>query len=303
MSEPVADRRQQLRIAAGKLLHACGAYRQLLPVYAPRRGRLRQRLLDYLQHYLRSVPAAEADLYLEPLGAWFACDLNDHMLFHYLRNEAPLYELEEIRFWRQQVRPGDHLLDIGANHGFWGVTLASTVATAAHLHLFEANPAVARRLRRTLSMNPRLQARLHECAVSDGSVDRISFYRPQGNLSGLGSTVLHDYATVRGYLRADDRIEVPACSIDQLLQGGVISGMDLVKIDVEQAEDAVVAGARAALEHFRPRMLMIETGADSQATGILRDLGYRVSLLDADGRERDLSADDWGNLIFRRAAG
>lgn len=303
MSELVADRRQQLRIAAGRLLHACGAYRQLLPVYAPKRGRLRQRLLDYLEHYLRSVPAAEAELYLEPLRAWFACDLNDHMLAPYLHNEAPIYELAEIEFWRRQVRAGDHLLDIGANHGFWGIALATSVRDAVRLHLFEANPAVARRLRRTLALNRQLAASLHECAVSDGSVDRISFYRPQGNLSGLGSTVLHDYATVRGYLRAEDRIEVPACSIDQLVQGGVISGMDLVKVDVEQAEDAVVAGARAALEHFRPRMLMIETGADSQATGILRDLGYRVSLLDADGRERDLSADDWGNLIFRRDAG
>ncbi|MFO1496452.1 MAG: FkbM family methyltransferase [Lysobacterales bacterium] len=296
-----ADRRQPLRIAAGRLLHACGAYRQLLPVYAPRRGRLRQRLLDYLQHYLQSVPSAEADLYLEPLGAWFACDLNDHMLAPYLQGEAPIYELAEIRFWQQQVRSGDQLLDIGANHGFWGVTLATSTAVG-QLHLFEANPAIAARLRRTLSLNRGLPATLHACAVSDGSVDRICFYRPQGNLSGLGSTVLHAYAAAHGYLNADDRIEVPASSIDQLVQRGAIGGIDLVKIDVEQAEDAVVAGAREAFARFQPRMLMVETGARSQATETLRQLGYQVTLLQPDGRERALRDEDWGNLVFRRTA-
>lgn len=295
-----ADRRQQLRIAAGRLLHACGAYRHLLPVYAPHRGRLRQRLLDYLQHYLQSVPSAEADLYLEPLGAWFACDLNDHMLAYYLRNEAPLYECEEIRFWMRQVRPGDHLLDIGANHGLWGVALACAVGGSARLQLFEANPIVAARLRRTIMLNRRITAAVLEGAVTDGRADKITFYRPQGNLSGLGSTVLHGYAAQRGYLKADDRIEVAAHSIDQLMAKGDIVGMDLVKIDVEQAEDAVISGALTALRRFRPRMLMIETGRDSAATRSLVSMGYEVTMLDQSGQERELPEEYWGNLIFRR---
>ncbi len=290
--------RHQARVGMGSLLHKLGAYRQLMPIFAQQPTRLRKRLLGYLQHYLDSVPSAEAELMLEPLGARFACDLNDHMLVHYLRNETPIYELAEINFFRSQARPGDHILDIGANHGFWGVSVASAAGTGAKLDLFEANPLIAGRLRRTLALNPSVSARLHACAIADGSAQSLQFYRPQGNLSGLGSTVLHDYATGHGYLRPDDVITVPARSLDQLLAAGEITGMDLLKIDVEQAEDAVIRGARVALEHFRPRMLMVETGIDSAATRDLQALGYRVARLGKGGLEDAIPAGFWGNLIF-----
>ncbi|MGE4070516.1 MAG: FkbM family methyltransferase [Lysobacterales bacterium] len=296
------DTRYRIRVLLGHLLYRVGAFRRLLPLYAPAQGKLGARCLAYLDHYLRSVTIAEADLDLAPLGARFACDLNDHMLAPYLRNEAPIYELAEINFFRQQVRSGDHIIDIGANHGFWGITLAKAAGTGSQLQLFEANPTIARRVRRTLSLNPQVNGRIHELAVTDGTSSQISFYRPQDNLSGLGSTVLHDFANERGYLRADDRIIVHARSIDQLMDSGDITGMDLVKIDVEQAEDAVVAGAKRALTHFKPRLLMVETGTGSNATRTLLKLGYQMTALHPDGSESAAPPDHWGNLLFRREA-
>ncbi len=296
------DWRFRARVTLGRLLYHAGAHKHLLPVFNPEPGPVATRCLAYLDHYLRSVTIAEADLDLAPLGARFACDLNDHMLAPFLRNEAPIYELAEINFFRQQVRSGDHIIDIGANHGFWGITLARTAGTGSRLQLFEANPTIARRVRRTLSLNPQVNGQLHELAVTDGASSQISFYRPQDNLSGLGSTVLHNYANERGYLRADDRIIVHARSIDQLMDSGDITGMDLVKIDVEQAEDAVIAGAKRALARFKPRLLMVETGTGSSATRTLLKLGYQMTALHPDGSETAAPPDHWGNLLFRREA-
>lgn len=294
--------RFRARVTLGRLLYTIGAYRRLLPVFNPKPGPVATRCLSYLDHYLRSVTIAEAELDLAPLGARFACDLNDHMLAPYLRNEAPIYELAEIEFFRRQVRPADHIIDIGANHGFWGITLAKAAGAGSQLQLFEANPTIARRVRRTLSLNPQVNGRLHELAVTDGASSQISFYRPQDNLSGLGSTVLHDFANEHGYLRADDRIIVHARSIDQLMDSGDLTGMDLVKIDVEQAEDAVVAGGTRALTRFKPRLLMVETGTSSQATKSLMKLGYQVTALHPDGSETAAPPEHWGNLLFRREA-
>lgn len=282
------------------MLYRYGAYRQILPLYARAPGNIRKRLLAYLEHYLRSVAAAEATLDLPPLRARFACDLNDHMLFHYLRNEAPIYEIAEIDFFRQQARTGDYLLDIGANHGFWGIGVAVAAGPSSRLYLFEANPKVARRVRRSLCLNETVNGRVHEIAVTDGTAERVRFYRPQGNLSGLGSTVLHDYASQNGYLVQNDYIEVAARSLDQLMDQGEIRGMDMVKIDVEQAEDAVIAGAMRALERFQPRILMVETSAASNATRALCSLGYTATALDSAGKEQELSPGHWGNLVFRR---
>lgn len=292
------DARYRARVLLGRLLYRAGAFRRLLPVYAPTRGKIAERCLSYLDHYLRSVTMAEAELDFVELGARFACDLNDHMLAPYLRNEAPIYELAEIDFFRQQVRPKDHIIDIGANHGFWGVTLATAAGRGSQLHLFEANPTVARRVRRTLALNPQINGSLHEIAITDGASSQISFYRPQDNLSGLGSTVLHEFANEHGYLRSDDSIIVKAGSIDQLMDSGEITGMDLVKIDVEQAEDAVVAGALRALARFKPRLLMVETGVDSQATRALMSLGYQTTALHPDGSETAVPLGHWGNLLF-----
>lgn len=296
------DWRFRARLTFGRLLYSAGAYRRLLPVFTPEPGPVANRCLSYLDHYLRSVTVAEADLELAPLGARFACDLNDHMLAPFLRNEAPIYELAEIEFFRRQIRPTDHIIDIGANHGFWGITLANDAGPGSQLHLFEANPTIARRVRRTLSLNPLVNGRLHELAVTDGASSQISFYRPQDNLSGLGSTVLHDYANERGYLRADDRIIVHAKSIDQMMDLGDLTGMDLVKIDVEQAEDAVVAGAMRAIARFKPRLLMVETGTGSEASTTLKKLGYQMTALHPDGSETEAPPGHWGNLLFRREA-
>lgn len=290
------DIRYRARVLLGRWLYQMRAYRRLMPGKPGEGGRIQQRMRAYLDHFLRETSEAEADLDIQPLGARFAVNLNDHMLAPYLRGEATVYEQAEIDFFRRELRSADHLLDIGANHGFWGVSLAKSAGPSAILHLFEANPAIARRLRRTLTLNAGISAALHELAVTDGSSARVRFYRPNATLSGLGSTVLHG---VHNYLDPNDHIDVAANSLDVLMDQGVIAGMDVVKIDVEQAEDAVIAGAARALARFRPRLLMVETAPSSQATQALRGLGYSVSRLDTEGQEQALCDSRWGNLLFR----
>lgn len=288
--------RHRWRVRLGELLYRVQAHRVLMPGFSDQGGLVRRRLRAYLDHYLREHPVAEADMNLPSLGARFAVNLNDHMLVPYLRGEAPVYEQAEIDFFRKELRPGDHLLDIGANHGFWGISLASQLGASATLHLFEPNPTIAARLRRTLCMNPKLRAQVHQLAVSDGAADSLRFYEPEGWLSGLGSTVLHGE---HPYLDERRQIEVAAASLDGLVAKGILTGMDIVKIDVEHAEDAVITGARDALARLRPRLLMVETRSDSKASEQLRALGYRATLLDSTGCELAIESETWGNLLYR----
>jgi len=296
------DLRFRTRVRLGQCLYLLGLSKYLLPAFVPKPGPLRRRMLAYLEHYLASVRSADSVLLLKPLDAQFAVDLIDHMLQPFLRERGEIYEIAEIRHICANVMADDHILDIGANHGFWGVAVARAAGLSAKLHLFEANPVLVLRLRKTLLLNRQIDARLHGIAVGDGTSESISFFRPQGNLSGLGSTVLHDYANGQGYLRADDQIRVATRSIDQLMDAGEITGMDVVKIDVEHAEDAVIDGAKRAIDRFKPRLLMVETGVDSRATSTLLAAGYSMTALGVDGREFTAPLGYWGNLLFRRPA-
>jgi len=290
------------RVGAGALLHRLGLYQRLLPVNQPRPRGVARRLQSYLMNYYAQASCVEADLFVPGLDVTFACDLKDHMLVHYVEGLDPIYELPEIEHCRKQVRPEDHIVDVGANHGFWGLSMARRAGPRARLYLAEANPAILRRLRRTLRLNSGLRAEILPYAIGDGGSETVTFYLPRGNLSGLGSTVLHEYAKQHGYLRAESRTEVPSRSLDGLAAQGRIAGMDLLKIDVERGEDAVIRGARDALGTFRPRLVMMETANHGYAFNALCQMGYRSYRLDGRGEERSVTGGEpfWGNVFFRR---
>lgn len=303
MNAPAIERlKYRARVAAGACLHAAGLYRRLLPVFQPRPAGAARRLQAYLQHYYDQAESAEAELYLQGLGLTVACDIKDHMLWPHLEGKAPVYEQLDIDHCRALVRPGDHILDVGANHGFWGFALARAAGPGAAVYFCEPNPRLQRRVRRTAQLNPGIAARLLPYAIGDGTQDELTFYLPAGSLSGLGSTVLHSHARERGWLSEQRRMTVPSRSIDALVREGAIAGIDLMKIDVEQAEDAVVRGALDALRRFRPRLVMVETSPDSFAAATLRGLGYASYRLDADGRQAPVPPDFWGNIFFTREA-
>ncbi|MBA2672855.1 FkbM family methyltransferase [Ramlibacter sp.] len=303
MSAPAIERiKYRARVAAGACLHAAGLYRRLLPVFQPRPPEPLRRLQAYLQHYYDQAESAEAELYLAGLGLTVACDIKDHMLWPHLEGKAPVYEQLDIDHCRAAVRPGDHILDVGANHGFWGFALAQAAGADAVAYFCEPNPKLQRRVRRTAQLNPGIAARLLPYAIADGTQDALTFYLPTGNLSGLGSTVLHQMARDNGYLTEQLRMTVPSRSIDALVQEGAIARIDVMKIDVEHAEDAVVRGADAALRRFRPRLVMVETSPDSAAARTFEAMGYASYRLAPDGARAAVEPGYWGNIFFHRSA-
>ncbi|MBD2165769.1 FkbM family methyltransferase [Calothrix membranacea FACHB-236] len=291
--------RYNLRVLAGATLHNLGAYRSLLPRWCPQPTKLQQRLRDYLAHYYREIEQAEVILKLPELGGKFCCDLRDHMLEPYVWGEKIIYEFKEIEYCRKQVKPRDYIVDIGANHGFWGITLGRAINASA-VYLLEANPKILQRLEKTTQINQELPIQILPYAITDGQITEVDFYLPVDNLSGLGSTVLHSQAYEHGYLKDNQKITVAARSLDQLWHDGYLKNMDIVKIDVEQAEDAVIRGGLKVLQECKPRLLMVETSNESWAFQQLNQLGYQAYCLDDLGNEIAVTSEYfWGNIFFR----
>ena len=167
----------------------------------------------------------------------------------------------------------------------------------------EANPELAERIRRSASLNPEIQVTVVNEALCQPGVSEVTFYLPMensvGNLSGLGSIVLHDMARQEGYLSQERAITCPATNLDALVERLGLPRLDLVKIDVEQAEDQVIEGGKKVFEEMHPRLVMVETAATSHTTRYLLSLGYQAHIL-AEGKRINTSIPEnfWGNIFF-----
>ena len=308
MLQAESTARRQLRVKLGEFIYRSGLHHYVLIPHQPPEGGLRLRLFEYLRHYLDQAKACPANLRIGSPTITLRCDLNDHMLKPYLFGERGLYEEQEIAHCASYLRAGDVLLDIGANHGFWSFLLAARQPGLKQIVTVEANPELAERIRLSAGLNPALPVKVVNEALCGPGVSEIAFYlpidNPVGNLSGLGSIVLHPMAKEHGYLSQDHAITCPATSLDALVERLQLARLDLLKIDVEAAEDAVIAGGHRVFEELHPRLVMVETSATSQTTRYLLSQGYNAHILGEDQNINEtIPADFWGNIFFTWPAG
>jgi FkbM family methyltransferase len=141
-------------------------------------------------------------------------------------------------------------VDIGAAEGLYSVGMLAATGRRGLVHAFEPNPVNAARLRQVARRRRTLV--LHEVALSSQS-GTAEFMVPIVNdvaVAGKGS--LEDLSgQVAGEFQ---RFAVPTARLDEVLGGA--SQIDMIKIDVEGHEDAVLAGAAAVLDKHRPSILI-----------------------------------------------
>jgi FkbM family methyltransferase len=160
-------------------------------------------------------------------------------------------------------------VDIGANVGLYSVYLASCgdVRTLA----IEPQPGILDRLRFHLSANPSAKVEVRSVALSDrdGEVTLVLNNKDRG-----GTHVdKHDGRQDEG-----ERISVPCKPLLSVLSEAGITAIDALKIDVEGAEDIVLAPfLRDAAQSLLPRLILIEDTRgfwDLDLFALLRARGY-----------------------------
>jgi FkbM family methyltransferase len=140
--------------------------------------------------------------------------------------------------------PGFVVYDVGANMGLYGALAASMFAPAA-VHSFEPAPASAQVAARIGRRNG-LAMTVHQMAVSDQVGTAALHLSPVSDASN---------SLVEGFRVTDDRIDVDTVTIDAMVER---SGdhPDIIKIDVETHERAVLDGARVTIERDRPALIV-----------------------------------------------
>lgn len=172
------------------------------------------------------------------------------------RNAFPLYvalydrykyatERGEIALIRRLVHPGDAVVDVGANIGFYTQILAQCVGTSGHVYAFEPDALNLRRLRRRMEHHPQVET-VH-AAVTDTS-GRVDLY-----LSRDLSVDHRIYATEE----TRRKVAVDAVALDDFFRERRHT-IEFVKMDIQGAEHAALRGMRGVIERSPTLRILME---------------------------------------------
>lgn len=202
------------------------------------------------------------------------------------------YEQSEIDFVRRTVQPGQNVLDLGANIGFYTITMASLVGPSGRVYAFEPVERTADLLQRSVAENG-FQNRV---TLARGAVGQAPgsarLLVAQNTLSSGGSYLLdHDIEIPDGHAI----VEVEVIALDDYALRRPIS---FIKMDIEGAEPLALHGARALLRADRPIVLSeinavalqrVSARTPAQFIAEMETCGYDCHLLEAKGPTRIIS--------------
>lgn len=155
----------------------------------------------------------------------------------------------------EALRDGDVFFDIGANIGLVCLPLARRFAgRGICVHAFEPEAGNARDLRENARLNDLTDVHVHEAALSD-SDGTMSLY-----LDGEVGSGAH--SLIAGHSAATQTVSVPVTTAAGFADRHGLSPA-VVKIDVEGAEMAVLAGMEPLLLNRSVRALFIEVHPDT----------------------------------------
>lgn len=170
----------------------------------------------------------------------------------------------EVAIFRQWIRTGDIVLDVGANIGAHTLPMAQLVGAIGFVHAFEPQRIIFHLLCANVALNELLNVQAHHAGVGaaagSSKVPPLD-YGGENNFAGvpIGSPYGED---------------VPIITVDSLQ----LPSLRFAKIDVEGMERDVLLGAATTIQQLRP-VLYIENDSSVRSEAVvslLFEFGYRV---------------------------
>lgn len=204
-----------------------------------------------------------------PGGYWAAAPLGDHV------GRAIFYagELDRKITWvcSRLVRPGDCVLDIGANLGLVALTLSALVGPSGQVHAFEPIPEMQELIEEAIDRNGVANIRLYRFALGE-RYGELTLSIPREN-AGAAS-----FVEARRWVDSN-HMPVTVQALSSVMEGQDIDHIRLVKIDVEGYEPEVLTGGTEFFLRCPPDAFVFELNECSDLRNhptllALSDLGY-----------------------------
>lgn len=185
--------------------------------------------------------------------------LTDTWISDYIRG-GQTFEPHIVALLRSLIRPGDTVLDVGANIGYTAIIASECAGKSGAIHAVEPEPNNLKLLQRNAALTSGAPIIVHACAAGADAFE--------ANLT-LSPDNLGDH---RMEIEAEDRetVRVPVRRLDGLsgLKG---SRVDVVKIDTQGSETIALQGMQGLLEANAKARLILEFwpyGLERCASGV-----------------------------------
>jgi FkbM family methyltransferase len=197
------------------------------------------------------------------------------------------YSGGQLKILRRLLDQDSVFVDAGANQGEFTVCAASVIAEGA-VHAFEPVPNVRQRLERNVEANGFSNVVIQSVGLSDASANEVPIYGADSTFSdGTQNIGLPTLFRMSGRSEALGLIDLRR--LDDVLPDH--QRVNVIKIDVEGAEWAVLRGAEATIARERPAIIFEANEETCEAAGYsmsdvfewMRARGYDLRVIDAAG--------------------
>ena len=160
---------------------------------------------------------------------------------------------DEIKFVRRLLKPGQKVIDIGANYGVYSLSMARTVGPTGCVWAFEPASSTARLLAEGIAVNGFTHVVLERSALSSTCGTAQLFLNENSELNTL----------VPGKQSSSAHETVPLVTLDECMERYGWRDIEFMKIDAEGEEASILKGGKRFFAELSPLVQYeIKAGAD-----------------------------------------
>ena len=184
-------------------------------------------------------------------------------------------------------RPGWHCLDVGANHGYYTLIMADAAGPEGRVVPVEPTPRLAGLLRETLDTNGFARVPVVQKAASASDGERLRLVIPPRRSLN---------ARLSEQAGPDDLVvDVESVTIDALTADW--PRVDLIKIDVEGAEEDVWRGMQRTVADNPDLVVILELNVDRYGDaraflGSIEEAGFVLRYIDVDTEVKNVTVEE-----------
>jgi FkbM family methyltransferase len=193
-----------------------------------------------------------------------------------------IWEEYETKLFHQIIKPGNVVVDCGANIGYFTLIAAKLAGDKGKVYSFEPEPGNFELLKKNIKVNSFSNVTPVQKALSDKKGELTLFL----NNLNLGAHSIIDSDDPK---RKGGSVDVKTITLDGFFEYDIKSSrVDFIKMDAEGAEGLVISGAQRILRENDLKILMEFWPSGLRKLGtdplkMLNDLegfGYKIKLLD-----------------------
>ena len=186
------------------------------------------------------------------------------MMTPYVLEEQGDWFEKEIDFVRALVKPGDNIIDIGANYGVYSLAAAKRMEGQGNIWAFEPCSETASYLRESIGANNFQNIKVLQQGLGEENGWANLTTNPNSELNAVSKTAAAN----------SERIEIT--TLDAFLEANPDVVIDFVKMDAEGMEDQILKGAASFFKAQQPLVMFEIKDSATVNTHLFRISGIEL---------------------------